>query len=90
MKLLLFTTVTTLLIGCAKFNKSVTIIKDCTGTYLQLNGKDYHVCNTEKTDNLANGTKVNATFTKVNNCNDNSNCNIVHENEGWIKIKKIK
>ena len=69
------------------------VIRDCTGTYLQFQGKDYHVCNIEKLSSFAKGITVNVTFKKVYNCKDETEkivCKMYHENEGWVKILKVK
>ena len=80
--------------SCKKRTRgTMTVIKDCSGTYLRLNNKDYHVCNTESVDNFSNGTIVNATFEKLKSCPSIENqptCYINHENEGWVKVKKIE
>jgi hypothetical protein len=47
-----------------KRNRSFTVIKDCTGTYLRFGEKDYHVCNLEKLSSYTDGTKVTTTFKK--------------------------
>jgi hypothetical protein len=78
--------------GCKKINdKSVTVIKDCTGTYLRYKGNDYHVCNTEATEAFADGAQAVATFKKIKSCNkEGAVCLIVHENVGWIDVKEIR
>jgi major membrane immunogen (membrane-anchored lipoprotein) len=78
--------------SCSKTNnKKMTVIKDCTGTYLEYNDKDYHVCNNEITDSFENGTKVRASFTNIANCLeiDETLCEMLHKNEGWIKVTEI-
>ncbi len=76
--------------GCKRINKEAVIIKDCTGTYLRIKGKDYHVCNYEIAAGYASGTEVTATFKKINECNDPSLCLIAHQNEGWIEVEEIR
>jgi hypothetical protein len=80
--------------ACKKENKSVTLIRDCTGTYLRFNDKDYKVCNLEKVEMIADDEIVTATFIKINKCNGSANgipvCKLLHANEGWIEIVKIK
>lgn len=46
-------------------NVSMIFIKDCTGSYLRYNGKDYHICNIEKVKGLSNADTVLANFTKL-------------------------
>jgi hypothetical protein len=82
-------------IACKKErNKSVTVIKDCTGTYLRAEGKDYHVCNPEKVSSFSSGTNVVATFKRTEECNGSASeaivCMMFHENEGWIDVIKIE
>lgn len=81
--------------SCKKeINQTATVIRDCTGTYLRLNNKDYQVCNLEKVSSFSAGTTVTATFKKLEECNGSANtaaiCYMLHENEGWIEIVKIK
>jgi len=99
MRKLIHMAATTLILGsliaCEKENtESATIVKDCTGTYLQLSGKDYHVCNPEMVSSFPDGVKVTATFRKIKICNGSARdaivCMMVHEHEGWIEVKKIK
>ena len=75
-------------------NQTMTVIKDCTGTYLRLDGKDYRVCNIDKTSSFTEGTKVTATYKKIKNCiglaKDVIVCKMLHANEGWIEVEKIK
>ena len=78
---------------CGK-SQTVTVVKDCTGTYLRVDGKDYLVCNREKVSSFADGTTVNASFKKINECDGSAKdafvCMMFHENEGWIKVEKIQ
>ena len=47
--LILIPVVSLLLISCEKERtEKVTVIKDCTGSYLRFDGKDYLICNREK------------------------------------------
>lgn len=73
--------------------QTVKVIKDCTGTYLRLGGKDYMVCNLEKTNGFESEDIVQAIFHKVENCTDASQpemkCMMYHENEGWIEVESV-
>lgn len=75
-------------------NEPVLVIRDCSGTYLRFEGKDYQVCNTEKTDKFAGGTAVTATFKRTDKCNnpdfEAAICFLLHVNEGFIEVTKIK
>lgn len=61
----IFFTITTLS-GCKKeSNINVTVVRDCTGTYLRWDGKDYQVCNLEKVSSFSDGRDAIATFRKI-------------------------
>jgi hypothetical protein len=85
----------TILLSCQKKrNRTVTVERDCTGTYLRLDGKDYRVCNLEKVSSFSDGAFVTATFKKIKECNgsakDSIVCEMLHINEGWINVEIIK
>ena len=46
----------------------MTVIKDCTGSYLRFNEKDYHICNADIVLDIENGTEVKASFEKIKSC----------------------
>ncbi len=73
---------------------SMMVVRDCTGTYLRINGKDYRVCNLEKVEPFADGSKVVATFIKIDPCNGSAKdaviCYMLHPNEGWIEVTSIR
>lgn len=80
---------------CKKaMDKTTVFIKDCTGSYLRYEGKDYHVCNTEMTTTLLNGDTVLAVFNRIKECNGTAKngiiCMMYHANEGWIQVESIK
>lgn len=81
--------------SCSKFNADkMIVIRDCTGTYLRMDGKDYRVCNLEKVTAFADGAEVDASFKRLGECNGSANdqivCMMYHEHEGWIEVKQIK
>jgi exopolysaccharide biosynthesis protein len=79
--------------SCEKLtNVEVTVIKDCTGSYLRYEGKDFHICNYETVKNIENETIIKASFKKVEKCNSDTLavCMMYHENEGWIEVLEIK
>lgn len=75
-----------------KINKDVTVIRDCTGTYLEFKDQDYKVCNWDKVEDYGDGDKVQASFKKIDSCDDPNtfNCEMYHEYKSWIKVTKIK
>lgn len=70
------------------------IARDCTGTYLRVDGKDYRVCNLEMTDKFQNGQPVNVTFTKMKECNKSGNfapiCYLYHQYDSFVEVLKIE
>lgn len=70
---------------------TMTVIKDCSGSYLRFDGKDYNVCNYSALDPYANGATVTASYKTLNGC-DNGRvvCKIHHTHEGWIEVIKIR
>lgn len=72
----------------------MTVIKGCEGVYLRFNNLDYTVCNEEKLDSFNNGDKVEAKFTKEDNCkNGKVHCMSIHDHptaEGNYCIVQIK
>jgi hypothetical protein len=79
-----------------KYTSTTTVIRDCTGTYLRIDGKDNPVCNSRVLKNFADGETVNATYKKVGDgkCADRNNpvCLMIHPYEvgEWIEVTKIK
>lgn len=74
-------------------SEEMTVVRDCTGTYLRSEGKDYHVCNLEKAAAFSDGSKVTVSFQKTEKCSAADSlivCMMYHENEGWIKVRSIK
>ncbi len=79
--------------ACAK-TKTATVVRDCTGVYLNMNGKDYRVCNIEKISNYKHGQEITVSYKLVSSCdgtaNDQPVCFMLHEYESWIEVKKVK
>ena len=81
------------LFSCTKNNKEGVVIKDCTGTYIEIGNLDYRVCNVEITDAFAEGTEVEIDFRKVRKCEAQDSlirCELFHEYVSTIKIKSLK
>jgi hypothetical protein len=84
-----------LCLACTKEQTdNMIVIRDCTGTYLQKEGKDYQVCNLEKVQAFADGAEVKASYKKLNECKgsgaDQIVCMMYHQHEGWIEVFTIK
>jgi hypothetical protein len=91
--ILVLFTLTFFVSSCDKVNNvEVTVIKDCTGSYLRYEGKDFHICNIETVENIQNETVINASFKKAEKCNTDTLavCMMYHKNEGWIEVIEIK
>ena len=72
---------------------SGTIVRDCTGSYVQMNGKDYLVCNFKKIENLKTGSKISGTYEVPTECpefNGIAVCMMYHEHAGMIRILTLK
>ena len=81
--------------SCKKdVTKNATVVKDCTGTYMRSNGKDYKVCNIEKVASFQNGTTVSVSFKELKDCEGSGKivptCYMLHEFESWIEIENIQ
>lgn len=76
-------------------NKSFTgtIVRNCTGTYIRVNEKDWHVCNFELLKNYKEGIRLSVTYEIPEDCpefNGIAVCMMYHPHEGLIRILGIK
>ena len=78
--------------SCSKQNtEPITVIKDCTGSYLRFNGKDYQVCNQESLKDYKSGTQIETSFEQIESCSNNEIvCLMYHINEGCVNVLKIE
>jgi len=91
--LYLFLLSLTLLVACNKVNdQAVVLERNCTGTYLQFNDKNYKVCNTDKTAPYEDGQTLTASFRKISDCPSDSGfiCQMAFPYESWIEVKSIR
>ena len=80
-----------LIAGCRNaFLKDMIVTRDCTGTYLQIDGSDYLVCNDDKLESYAEGESVTATYKEVDECQNGAVCYMLHLHEGIIEVIRIK
>ncbi|TXF79162.1 hypothetical protein [Chryseobacterium sp.] len=73
--------------------EKATVIRDCTGTYLRMDKKDFKVCNNAVLKNYKEGVEVTVKFAKTDSCpefNDKAVCMMYHENEGTVRISEVK
>lgn len=77
--------------SCNKDDKqcSMVVVKNCTGNYLQIDGKNYLVCNDEKLGKFADGETVHAIFRPSKDCPYGFVCEMNFPVEGNIKISLI-
>ncbi len=81
--------------GChcaATYMGGAEVIKDCTGTYLRYQQKDYLVCNKNMLNAYGSGTWLNVGFNKTNNCQTlpETVCAMYHENEGTVNLVCVR
>lgn len=93
----LFTLGCLLLASCnKKQSTSSEVIRDCTGTYLVVDGQHNPVCNVQMLENIQTGTIVQAEYKLVGNgkCEDRESfhCAMVHPGVigEWIRVIHIK
>lgn len=83
----------TTLISCDKSKLKMTVIKDCTGTYLRdKNGLDYYVCNEDKISGIAEDEKIKVKIDHLEQCfglGSTVTCTDKHPNEGVIEILEV-
>ena len=82
-----------LISACGKITRNGKIVRDCTGTYLKLNNKDYLICNPAIASSFADGSQVQVKFQHVSDCPNDPNqvmCELYHHRYGFVQITKIK
>jgi hypothetical protein len=93
--ILILTIILLTAVSCKKRTQgTMTVIKDCTGTYLRYADKDYPICNEDKLDEFTNGTVVDASFVNDDKCvSGRQHCAMVHGHEmelGQFRVTRIK
>lgn len=80
------------LFACEKSGKNnAQIVRNCTGIYLRMDGKEYRVCNSEKVSKYPNGVSITVNYKHIKKCNsDDIVCTMAYPNDGDIKVLKIK
>lgn len=67
-------------------------IKDCTGSYLRMDGNDYKICNTQNTESYEHNDVVNASIRKIKECGNSSpdvmTCKMYHAYVANIEVRK--
>jgi len=83
-----------LALACTRKNGvEASITRDCTGTYIRIQDKDYLVCNINAVAEYNEGEKVKVSYKVVTDCPEREGlmvCMMYHENEGMVRILKVK
>lgn len=69
-----------------------TVVRDCTGTYVRVDGKDHLVCNKDKLSSFSEGDTVLVRFKPTSYCNENKDevvCMMYHQHEGLVKVVNV-
>jgi hypothetical protein len=98
MKVVMNVLVVIFISGCFSCEKdefvNATVLRDCSGTYLRMNSKDYLVCNLDKIQSYGDGVNLKVAYSRLKECDDPEvhleSCFMYHPNEGWIKVDKIE
>lgn len=94
MKMLIYTLlVFSLFTMCTKKVEytSVIVVRDCSGTYLKVDGKVYFVCNPDKIASVLDGSELLVTYTPCSECTDRqTHCLILRPYESCFTITNYK
>ncbi len=74
-------------------SQKMKVVKDCSGTYIQYENADYHVCNKDLLAKYKDGEWILASFYTLKECpekGDEMVCMLYHENKGWVKVFDIQ
>ena len=80
------------LFGTSCKKNHTKVIHNCTGSYLQIDGDHYLICNKDIVKDYENGAKVTANFNNItwDDCNQTWAACLMHfAHEGVIQIKSI-
>ena len=68
------------------------VVRDCTGTYVRIDEKDYLVCNINLLEKYNEGDTVRVRFSRIDKCPELDSaitCMMYHQNEGMVRLKKV-
>ncbi|MFP5470934.1 MAG: hypothetical protein ACLGGV_05005 [Bacteroidia bacterium] len=75
-------------------NINAEFIKDCTGSYIRIDDKDYKICNIDDVEGYQYGDKIQVSFKKLENCDEEESsqiiCMLYHHFETFAFITKIR
>lgn len=76
-----------LIASCKKNGVDATLFRNCTGTYLKIEGKEYRVCNHDKLGKYTDGVTIKVNYKHIKECNSNQVvCMMDYAHEGHIKV----
>ncbi len=74
--------------------EKMTVVRDCTGTYLRHNMTDFRVCNPAVIQYVEAETSIEVNFEKVNSCRtpaeDTVFCDLYHKHDGMVEILNVR
>ena len=79
--------------ACSHKPQTMTVVRDCSGTYLRHDNKDFHVCNDSLLRAFSDGATVKLRYRKATECTDQRDrmvCMMYHENQGWVRVDEIQ
>ena len=92
LKISILTIVLSVLSSCDKSKVRMTIIKDCTGTYLRNNSRDYYVCNDDLLEGYSAGDKVKVSYDELEECFgvlEPITCEMLHLYDAKIELTEL-
>lgn len=73
---------------------NATVIRECAGVFLKIDGKDYNVCNSDKLKRYPAGARIHVGYNHISECAnpdyDAPLCLVGYPSEGWIEITEVK
>lgn len=80
-----------LLSSCKKDSDlEARVIRDCTGTYLEIDGHDFYVCNYEEVSGYPDNTHVLVKYFTVEECGQVGICTLYHPKAGNVEVIEIR
>ena len=78
--------------GCGKEDwKNAVLVRDCTGSYIRLEDKEFLICNQKKVSFIETGTKIEVVISQVSECTQEGIvCMMLHEHDGFVKVERVR
>jgi len=80
------------IVSCNKETaNNAIVVRDCTGTYLSIDGDDFYVCNPDKITGYSDGTKVNVSYKSIEECTvEGIVCYMYHPKKGNVEVIEVR